>query len=249
MRPNRSVLLTWSGEWRRLALVDAAVLPVVRGVLQRAPKWQGSATSRFEYFAALFGHENRVLGELAHLEVARAPYARIREIGRRVPREKIRAALGDARYMEWWALHILLLGQSEDPRDRKLIVDTVRSLEKFSRPLHLGAWATAYIEIDPDKAIEFLETNYFARSRRIEELRGVVLAFSVQGKLGHRDRIAAGYKVLLDHHPALASAVLDDLIAWDYRAMVPYMKAFGTKHARTLMPDARFKLRRFVALQ
>ena len=105
-----------------------------------------------------------MIRELAHLEVARAPYAEIRKIGRQVPRAAIRATLNDARYMEWWALHILLLGQSEDARDRKLIVDTVHSLAKFSRPFHLGAWATAYIEQEGDGAIEFFERNYFQRA-------------------------------------------------------------------------------------
>jgi len=243
--PDRSILLVKSGKWRRLAMVDEVFRPVLDDILRSAPTWKDA--TRLDHFAKLFGHEHAVIRELAHLEVARAPYAELRKIGRNVPRAKLRSALNDPRYMEWWALDILLLAQSEDARDKQLIVDTVRSLARFDRPLHLGAWATAYIEIEGEKAIQFFESQYFRRSRRVEELREVVLALSVHGKLGRRDRIVASYRVLLDRHPALASAVLDDLIAWKRTEMVPYMKAFGTKQARALMPDARFKLQRFLA--
>jgi len=251
-RPRCSILLAKRGKWERLAMVDEGVRTVVDDVLRSKEEWKRDEAARFAYFAKLFGHEDPVLRNLAHLEVARAPYSAIRRMGRDVPRAKIHAALADSRYMEWWALHILLLAQSEDARDRKLIVDTVRSLAKFSQPLHLSAWATAYIEIAGDGGIEFFETHYFRRARRLEELREVVLALSVQGKNGsaeRRDRVAASYKVLLARHPALASAVLDDLIAWERKDMVPFMQAFGAKHVRSLAPDARLKLRRFVALR
>jgi len=222
LRSDCAVLLTKNqkGAWQRVTLVDTALLPIIRDVLKLAPGWRGAA--RYEYFSRLFGHEHPVIRELAHLEVARAPYSNIRALGRRVPRAKIRAVLDDARYMEWWALHILLLAQSEDARDRKLIIDTVRSMERFSRPLHLAAWATAYLEVEGGQAIEFFERHYFGRSRTVAELRSVVMAFSVVGGGGRmdlRDRIVAGYQVLLENHTELASAVLDDLISWKCREM------------------------------
>jgi hypothetical protein len=247
--PTRSVLLVKRSRWQRLAVVDKPLRAVVDGILQAAPRWKQEPAARIDYFAKLFGHDNAVLRDLADLELARAPYATLRQIGRRLPRAKLRAMLADGRYMEWWALHILLLGQSADARDKELIRDTVQSMARFRHPLHLGAWATAYVEIDPDKAIEFFERNYFRQPRSLPELRQVVLAFSVQGKLGHRDRIVASYRVLLEKHPGLVSAVLDDLIAWRRTEMLAYLKAFEAKHARSMMPDARFKLRRLAALR
>ncbi|MHC4451289.1 MAG: hypothetical protein ACYS0E_14315 [Planctomycetota bacterium] len=247
--PTRSVLLVKTSRWQRLAVVDQPLRIVVDGVLQAAPRWKQEPAARIDYFAKLFAHDNAVTRDLADLELARAPYAKLRQIGRQLPRARIRATLADGRYMQWWALHILLLGQSEDARDKKLIRDTVQSMARFHSPLHLGAWATAYVEIDPDKAIDFFETNYFRQSRSLQELRQVALAFSVQGKLGHRDRIVASYKVLLDKHPALVSVVLDDLIAWRRTETLAYLNAFEAKHARSMMPDARFKLRRLAALR
>jgi hypothetical protein len=252
--PDLTVLLAKAGKgsWRRLAMVDKPVLAVLRDILKRAPEWQRPGNARFDYFAKLFGHKHPAIRELAHLEVARAPYGDIRRLGRTVPPAKIIAVLRDARYMEWWALHILLLGQSEDPRHRKLITETVRQLDKFSLPNHLSAWSTAYVEIEGEKAIEFYETRYFLRARTQDELLAVTLALSVHGKSGRtnlRDRIVASYRVLLEKHPSIASTVLDDLIAWERVEMVPYMQAYATKHARALAPDARLKLRRFASLR
>jgi len=250
--PHRSVLLAKAGTWQRVAAVDKTVRPVIDEILERSATWTHSEDARFEYFSKLFAHEHPVLRTLAHLEVARAPYGRIRKLGRHLDRATIRAPLEDARLLEWWALHILLLAQSNDPRDRRQITETIRSLETFSDPLHLGAWATAYIEIEGEKAIQYLEARYFRRAPPAKQLRRVLMALSVQGASGRtelRDRIVASYKVAIEQHPGLTSPVLDDLIAWKRVELIPYMQAFGAKHARTLAPDARLKLNRFTRLR
>jgi hypothetical protein len=63
-----------------------------------------------------------------------------------------------------------------------------------------------------------IEERYFRNNTRTkEELVEVMKALSVHGSDGHthlRDRIAESYGVLLDVHPALASYVAKDLLAW-----------------------------------
>jgi len=251
--PDRSVLLAKGakGEWRRVATVDASLLPVVREVLKRAPAWKRPGTARFEYFVKYLGHSRPDLRDLAHLEIARAPYSYIRRIGRGFPRAKVLAALRDPRRAEWWALHILLLAQSEEPRDRQRIIDSVRSAERYGSTLQLGAWATAYIEIEGAKAIEFFESKYFRGSRRVEELREVAAALSVQGSNGRtqlRDRIVASYGVLLTQHPAMATRVVDDLFAWRRWEMAETVRRAADRCVKSLQPEAARKLRWFVAM-
>jgi len=251
--PDRSVLLARArkGSWRRLALVDATLLPVVRDVLERAPKWQRPGVARFDYFAKLFGHDHPVIRDLAHLEVARAPYSYIRSFGRGFPRAKILAALRDPRYAEWWALNILLLAQSGDARDKQHIIDSMRSAERFEFALQLGAWATAFVEIEGASAIEFLESHYFKDSRRVEELREVVAALSVHGNSGRthlRDRIVASYAVLLAQHPAMAPRVVGDLFAWGRWEMAEAVRRAADRCAKSLAPEAIGKLRWFAAM-
>jgi hypothetical protein len=251
--PERSVLLAMDeeGTWRRAATVDATLLPLVRDVLKRAPEWSRNATARYDYFAKLFGHEHPVLRDLAHLEVARAPYSYLRKLGRGFPRDRILAALRDPRYMEWWALNILLLAQSGDRRDKQRIRDAVRSAEYFGSTLQLGAWATAFIEIEGQKAIEFFESRYFKGSRRDEELVEVVAAFSVHGNSGHthlRDRIVRGYGVLLTRHPNLAPKFVGDLLAWQRWEMGEQVRQAAERCKKVLPRDDLGKLRWFAAM-
>ena len=253
LHPERSVVLARDkeGTWRRAATADATLLPLVREILKRAPEWRRPGTARYDYFAKLFGHEHPVVRDLAHLEMARAPYSFLRKFGRGVPREKILAALRDPRYMEWWALNILLLAQSGDKRDKQRIRDAVRSAEFFGSDLQLGAWATAFIEIEGKKAIEFLESRYFRGSRRTEELVEVAAAFSVHGNNGHthlRDRIVKGYGELLARHPELAPKFVGDLLAWRRWEMGEPVRQAAERCAKTLPRDELGKLRWFAAL-
>ncbi|MHC4225113.1 MAG: hypothetical protein ACYSX0_20005 [Planctomycetota bacterium] len=251
--PDRSVLLAKAGQgaWRRLALVDATLMPVVRDILKRAPNWQLPNTARFEYFARLFGHDHPQIRDLAHLEVARAPYSDIRRLGRSFPRAKVLAGLRDPRYVEWWALHILLLAQSGDARDQQRIIESLRSAERFESTMQLGAWATAFIEIEGEKAIEFLESRYFRGSRRVEELNAVAAALSVHGSSGRtelRDRIVASYEVLLTQHPAMAPRIVGDLLAWRRWEMAEMVQRAADRCTKTLQPDALNELRWFSAM-
>jgi hypothetical protein len=251
--PDRSVVLARAkqGTWRRLAMVDEALLPVVRDILEHAPEWQRNGTARFDYFARLFGHDHPVIRDLAHLEIARAPYSYLRRFGRGVPRKRILATLRDVRYAEWWALHILLLAQSGDARDRQRIVESVRSAERFESTLQLGAWATAYIEIEGGKAIGFLESRYLRNQRRADELLEVVAALSVHGNSDRtqlRDRIVASYRVLLAQHPHLAPRVVGDLLAWQRWEMGEPVRRAADRCKGSLPPEDLGKLRWFAAM-
>ena len=142
---------------------------------------------------------------MAHLEIARSPYSEIKRLKDALSRDEIHAFLKDFRYVEWHALYILLLAQSEDLRDRALVSESFRSTARFSTTTRLAAWATASIEIEGATAIEFIEDEYFRNSKRgAAELQEIAKALSVHGTNGHthlRDRIVAGYEVLLQQHP------------------------------------------------
>jgi len=251
--PDRSVVLASDedGAWRRAATMDATLLSLVRDVLRRAPEWPRHPTARYDYFAKLFGHEHPVVRDLAHLELARAPYSYLRKFGRGAPRKRILAALRDPRHMDWWALNILLLAQSGDARDKQRIRDAMHSAEYFGTTLQLGAWATAFIEIEGEKAIELLESRYFRGSRSAEELVEVVAALSVHGNGGHtqlRDRIVKGYGVLLTRHPELAPKFVGDLLAWRRWEMGEAVRLAAERCAKSLPRDALGKLRWFAAM-
>lgn len=237
--PDRAVVLARKGDvWQRHATVDPALLVIVRDVLRLAPAWKENA--RYDYFAKLLGHEHPRIRDLAHLEVARAPYAYIRTV--KLPRKQILLALRDPRYAEWWALHILLLAQTGHAKDKRRIVDAMRSAPS----LQLGAWATAFIEVEGEDAIAFLEARYLRRPRRTEEVEQVVAALSVFGGTDRlRDRIAAAYGVLLERRPQLAPTIVGDLLAWRRWELAG---AIEKAAAKCEDPDDVAKLKWFVAM-
>jgi len=249
--PDRFVVLARDGKgWHRLGMADPEYRDVIREILESGAGWK--PRQRVAFFAKFLGHRNPEIGQLAHLEVARAPYGEIRKLGNALPREVIYAALDELRLVEWRALHILLLAQSEDARDKKFIVDAFLSAARNGSSIQLGAWATAFIEVEGARAVEVIETQYHRQAhRRVEELRPIVAALSVHGTSGDaqlRDRIVASYEVLLAQHLSMAVPVVDDLVAWKRWEMAEFIDRMSTRHARSWMPDARIRLRRFVTM-
>ena len=205
-----------------------------------------SVLKRHEYrhvYDHVYRHMPRLPHEqvrtLAHLEVARAPYDQIRSLGGVIPRERINAFLGNFRYMEWHALYILLLAQSDHEADGKRIAEKVRSAAEFGLTTQLAAWATAWIEVDEDEALDFLEVHYFGNpDRNSKEMKALVAALSVHGNRGHvhlRDRIIDAYRGILDSHPDLAPLLVADLTAWEQWDLAEAVKlALATANPRML---------------
>jgi hypothetical protein len=236
--PDLAVLLVEKDGWRRLALVDAELRAVLDEILERAPSWKGN--DRFDYFRGLLTRENVIVRDLAHLEVARAPYAYLR--GVRLPNDRLRAALADRRYAEWRALHILLLAQSGDEKDRARIAREART----GGGLHLAAWATAYVEVSGEGAVGALEARALRGSP--DEACAILAAFSVQGRDRHRERIVKALRALLENKPELAPAIAPDLLAWRRWECAGAVERAVERAGDSLAPADVRKLRWFVAL-
>ena len=205
-------------EWSSIGFADGETGPVIRAILDAAPAWKEDPNKRIQFFAARLGHRNPRIREMAHLEVTRAPYREIRKLHNAIPREEIHRFLAEMRYIEWHALYIHLLAQSNHPEDHAFIAQSLRSAARCDTTIRLAAWATASIEIEEEKAVDFIESAYFRNpDRTAEELKAVLGALSVHGTDGHthlRARIVASYETLLAHHPAMTPEVAVDLISW-----------------------------------
>jgi hypothetical protein len=216
-----SILCGWSdqsGEWRRLALYDQTLAPVVSDILENRQSWEADPGSRVRYFAGFLGHEETVLSDLAHLEVARAPYRQVIQFADRLPREELHKRLADLRRIEWHALYILLLAQSENPTDQQFIRDQLKTNARYSTTLQTAAWATAIVEIDGEQGVQRLSELYLgADSRTPVEYAAIHAALRVHGDQGKpelRDPIVAAYRKLLGSHPPLAPSLAEDLTRW-----------------------------------
>jgi hypothetical protein len=216
-----SLLCGWSaesGEWRRLAAYDETLTPVISNIIENRQRWESDPESRVRYFAGFLGHEEAVLSDLAHLEVARAPYQQVIQFADRLPREELHRRLADFRRIEWHALYILLLSQSGHDADQVFIRNQVESNARHSTILQAAAWSTAMVEIEGEKGIRRLSELYLDGSKRTpEEYAAIHAALRVhgdQGKAEVLDAIVAAYGKMMEHHPELAPDMADDLTRW-----------------------------------
>jgi hypothetical protein len=221
--PGRAAVLVRKepgAPWRGLGIPDEEYETIIKHVLAEGPHWQraGRSRERVEFFAALLGHKNRQIHELAYLEVARAPYDWIRDLEISWAVEDIRALLRDLWYIEWQPLAILLLAQHGNDRDRKYLAESFVSNSKYGFQLNLAAYATVYIEQKQEAAIPFIQDNYFAKpSRESEELSAILRAVDTLCSVTHahlRGRFAESFAVLLETHPYMAGEVAPMLAAW-----------------------------------
>jgi hypothetical protein len=217
-----SLLCGWSdesGEWRRLAAYDEVLAPVISDILEKRQRWEANPESRVRYFAGFLGHEETVLADLAHLEVARAPYKQLIQFADRLPRQELRKRIADLRRIEWHALYILLLARSANSADQQFIRDQVESNARYSTTLQAAAWATAMVEIDGVKGIQRLAELYVEQSKRTpQEYAAIHAALRVhgdQGKPGLRDPVVAAYGIMMEHQPSLAPEMAEDLTRWN----------------------------------
>jgi len=221
--PDRWVILVQDarrGPWRSLGIVTKPYLSVARRIVVMLSDSGRPATAqqRWEFFLPLFGHGDSRVQQLAYLEMGRAPYQVIKRLGRIASRDDWMPMLTDPRYFEWRPLAILLLAQSEQPQDNQRVLDAFHSAHRFGITTNLAAWAAAAIEVESESTIRFIEDEYFCRAQSsAEELEAITTSLSMHGSQQvpeRQDRIVAGYRVLLQHHPQFAPQVADDLHAW-----------------------------------
>jgi hypothetical protein len=215
------------GTWRRLALAGSEY----QAVMRVAAGWTvGSKTLRERalFFAPYLRNQDRALAELAFLEVARAPYATIRELRGTIARENIYRVIRDFTRVEWHGLYILMLGMSDRDDDLAFVRRKLETAAKYGIAINLGAYATAWIEMVGADAVNVLASEYFAGSGRSSaELLEIVNALSVQGKYARielRTVIIDAYGLLLEQHPELAGYVAKDLYDWKVTRFVPRLR-------------------------
>ncbi len=208
------------GKWRSLGVVSDRYEAVIRRIVLLSGSWRTDAArrKRVEFFLPLFGHRDSKIRELAYLEMGRAPYAVVKRLGQVASRKQFAPMLSDPKYIEWRSLAILLLAQSNEPRDKRHVIDSFQSAERFGLTINLSAWTVAAIELQGAGAIEFIEQRYLGDAGRTpKEISAVLKALSLHGTEGRvdlRDRIVTSYQVLLSTRPEFASQVADDLAAW-----------------------------------
>jgi len=231
--PDRAMVLTHNprdDSWTALGFTTPELERVLREILAQAGRWQPLETDnleRLDWFAPLLGHPDKRLHELAYLEIGRAPYAEIRRLAPRIVPETLNEMLVNPRYLEWRSLAILLLGESGQEQDQARVRETLAEKARLGSSTNLAAWATALVAVDGTAGIEQLASLYASNPRRSrDELDAVVQALSVHAKAAPelQGPVADAYRLMLEHHPAMAPAMVHDLIAWQRWDFAPRIR-------------------------
>ena len=200
--PKRMALLVRKDKdslWRSLGVADLNYQSVVRRILAISPDWHGAlgAEKRLAFFLPLLKHDNRMLFELAYLELGRAPYSVVKRIAQFAAREDLYPILHRPEYFEWRSLAILLLAHQARPSDKAYIEENFRACSKFSIARNLSAWAAAHIELNGERALEQIEREYLANpNRTAEEVQAVLTALSIHGRDGQKQVTPADFTML-----------------------------------------------------
>lgn len=202
------------------------------------------------YFADYLYHEEEVLRDLAHLEVARAPYGVLARFADRLPREELLERLANFRRLEWHALYILFLAQSDNPADHDRIREEMADAADMNLATRSAAWATAFLEIDGAEALGRLRDWYEeGRDRRPEERRAVLAALVVHGDQGDpalRDPLVGLMGEFLRAESELAPEIVSSLGRWERDDLAEPVAALLRESPGQFDTDATLALRRYL---
>ena len=246
--------------WLYTAYADSEFQDFIRTIFQQSSGWQkfSGDRNRIDFFAERLTHSNQLIREQAYLEVGRAPYTSIKRIASTIPRQQIREFLDKWRLIEWHNLHILMLGQSRHPDDIAYIRNKIETAAANGLKTNLSAWATAFIETNPDTGVGEIENLYFInKSRTTDELQEVWKGLSVLGSevdfriapklVDRRNRIVNSYGTLLENHPLMAGPVAKDLTIWQIRALVERLTQIKENES-ALDPDTKMAITHYLSI-
>ena len=167
LRPEHSVVLTLdaaTNHWRSAGYAPPAYQALVREILAQAPSWNLSdrAENRATFFLPYLADADPAIHELAYLEVGRASYDTIRRADSFVPAARC-TVFSRIRSISNGMHSMFCCWVSMPCRTKKRRSARRWKAERNSiNTLNLSAWATALIEIDGEKAVDWLETVYLS---------------------------------------------------------------------------------------
>lgn len=187
LNPGDSVLISRSsmdGEWNRLAYIREQDRVIFEEMVAASDSWQKQqdALSRFRFFTALHDHSQSSIRKIALTELDKIPYNYLRTMQVRLPAEEINAKLLDRYEMPWVPIRILMMGILGNDESRVIIENAIGYIEKSGFERNLGAWATAYIEVAGQDAIDRLSQKYLLnQDATANSVELVLTAFAVHG--------------------------------------------------------------------
>jgi len=202
-----------------------------------AEAWQARVALAVPYLE----HRDPLAAELAHAELAAAPYAAMRTAKPRIDAAAVRRWLADPERSTRQPLYLLLLGFAGNGDDAAALERRLEAAWKAGDATNLGAMLAADLELRGPVRMPWVEKRYLRdRARSEPEIKAVLLALSVHGNASGtlpRERVIQAYRTFMKARPDIAGYVAQDLAGWQYWDAVPEYLALMKSGARQQYPS------------
>lgn len=194
--PEEAVLFGYNSEqetWERISYLTPEFRRLTDTVLSSSDTWGPNYTAeRLAVFEALQDHPDTALRMLALREIDQAPYELLQTMQVRIPDHELLDSLWSQQGYPYQPIRVLLLGLAGGEAARSEIYDFLNRVSDWSWANNLGAFATAAVEIDGVKGVDYLEEVFLSDpSQPLDKLEQVVEAFAIHSGLGTPDVVAA----------------------------------------------------------
>ena len=236
------VLRAPGGDWQLAGQGGPEIGRFVSEALAQETAWSDEADDpdRAAAFRALHAHDNAMLRKLALTEMARMPYAQVRQTEVALPVGWLADRLVDPAWYGWQPVLVTLLGLHPDPAAR----DLVRARALTVRPEDRAPWLVALIEADGAAGI----ARMLGDSRDDAAARAAVRALVTHADPGNEraPALAAALVRLASDHPGLTAAAVPGLAALGDFSLAPRVADLLASGAVT-DPAEAFALKSYLA--
>lgn len=174
-----------------------------------------------------------LVAEIAHDEVARAPYGMLATLADRLDPEKLRAWIADPGDATRRGTYIVLLGVAGAPDDAAALELRLDAARQAHDATDVAALLAADLELNGPGRVDFIERAYISdRERTLPEIEAALLALGVHGGAEGtvpRARVVEAYRLLIRERPPMAGFVALELADWGaWEATGDYVRLIET---------------------
>lgn len=177
------------GSWHRLAYVHESDRELFNRLVRERDHWSANIgfDAKLETFEALQDHPRAALQRIALTELDKTPYSQLRTMDVRLSADELQSSFLDRFELPWVPIRILMLGILGDAEAKSAVRRAIERARSSGLERNLGAWSTAFIEIEGGEAVNHLTREFLlsgTQSRKSIEM--VLTAFAVQRAQGEQ---------------------------------------------------------------
>jgi hypothetical protein len=208
-----------------------------RWIEMGADEWRARVSLMLPYLE----NPEPLVAEIAHGELATAPYAALLTIKSRIAASSVRRWLGDPALLSRQSLYLLLLGIAGDATDAVRLESRLDAAWQAGDATSLGSLIAADLQLRGPARVAWVDEHYLRdRKRATREIEAALLALSVHGNANGvipRARVIQSYRAFMKERPDIAGFVARDLAAWQYWDAVPEYVALMKSDIRQQYPS------------